>query len=106
MDPARRSFYTGRGYWKVRAQRRLSSPGPHFYPVEDRLLMIRDASHSQTELAFFRADSKNLEQLADFWRPPHQNTTAYEVFMEHPYADGRFFLRTRDGRVACYDMTK
>jgi outer membrane protein assembly factor BamB len=82
----------------------LNSPALQYYPVEDRLLAIRDASHSQTELAFITTDPKNFRQLAEFWHPPHQQTTAYEVYMEHPYADGHVYLRTKDGRIACYDL--
>jgi outer membrane protein assembly factor BamB len=82
----------------------INSPALHFYPVGDRLLTIRDSSHSETELAFLRPDGDKITQLADFWHPPHQNTTAYEVCMEHPFADGLFYLRTKDGRVACYDL--
>ena len=67
---------------------------------------FRDASHHETELAFFSTAGDSLRQLADFWRPPHQNTTAYEVLMEHPLVDGRLYLRTEDGRVACYDLRK
>jgi hypothetical protein len=33
-------------------------------------------------------------------------TTAYEVFIERPYADGRFFMRTWQGQVVCYDLRK
>jgi outer membrane protein assembly factor BamB len=91
---------------KVLARLPNNSPAPHFYPLEDRLLLIRDASHSETELAMIRANANHLKQLAEFWHPPHQNTTAYEVSMEHPYADGRIYLRTKDGRVACYDLRK
>ncbi len=84
----------------------FTTPGPHFYPIEDRLLVIRDASHSKTEIAFFDPHSKDLSSKADFHLPSHQNTTAYEVYMEHPYYDGHLFLRTRDGRIACYDLRK
>ena len=84
----------------------FESPAPQFYPVEDRLLMIRDASHSDTHMAFFRTDPKAFEPLSELWDPPHQQTSAYEVFMEHPYHKGRIYIRTKDGRIACYDLTK
>ena len=82
----------------------FQSPAPQFYPVEDRLLMIRDASHSDTHMAFFKTDPKDFKALSELWDPPHQQTSAYEVFMEHPYHDGRIYIRTKDGRIACYDL--
>ena len=84
----------------------LNSPAPLFYPLGERLLMIRDASHSETDLAMFTTDPQDFRQLTDFWRPPHQGTTAYEVAMECPIVDGRIYMRTKDGRVACYDLRK
>ena len=84
----------------------LSTPAPHFYPVEDKLLMIRDASHSDTDIAFVTTDPADFRLVSErFWTPPHQSTTAYEVLMEHPIVDGHLYLRTKDGRIACYDLT-
>ena len=91
---------------KILAELEFNSPAPLFYPLGDRLLMIRDASHSETDLAMFTTDPKNFRQLSDFWRPPHQGTTGYEVAMECPIADGKIYMRTKDGRIACYDLTK
>jgi outer membrane protein assembly factor BamB len=82
----------------------LESPALQFYPAEDRLLCVRDASHSETELSFISADPRNFRLLAPFWHPPHLQTTAYEVYLEHPLVDGRLYLRTKDGRIACYDL--
>ena len=89
---------------RIVADMPLNSPAPLFYPLGDRLLMIRDASHSETELAMFTTDPKDFRQLTGFWRPPHQGTTAYEVAMECPIHDGKIYLRTKDGRIACYDL--
>ena len=91
---------------RVLADMEFNSPAPLFYPLGERLLMIRDASHSETDLAMFNTDPEDFRQLTDFWRPPHQGTTAYEVAMECPIVDGRIYMRTKDGRVACYDLTK
>ena len=38
------------------------------------------------------------------WKPPHENTTAYEVFIELPYVEGRLLMRSRQGEVVCYDL--
>ena len=91
---------------KVLAQCPCNSPSPLFYAVGDRLLMIRDASHHKTELSFYKIEGKSIRKLADDWLPPHQNTTAYEVSMEIPVVDGKAYLRTADGRVVCYDLSK
>ncbi len=84
----------------------LASPALQFYPLGERLLMIRDGSHSQTELAMLDARPPEPRLLSDFWLPPHQNTTAYEVLMEHPLVAGHLYLRTRDGRIARYDLRR
>ena len=85
---------------------KADTPGPLFYPIGDRLLVIRDACHSRTELALFSTGERGFHQLGEFWHPPHQGTTAYEVAMECPIADGKIYIRTRDGRIACYDFTR
>lgn len=84
----------------------LDSPALQFYPIDGKLLSIRDASHSETELAFITGGPANFKQLTDFWSPPHEQTGAYEVYMEQPVVNGRFYLRTKDGRIACYDLRK
>lgn len=89
---------------KVLAKMPLSSPSLQFYPVEDKVFAIRDASHSNTRFAFITADVKDFQQLTDFWDPPHLQTTAYEVQMELPIVNGHIYFRTKDGRIACYDL--
>ena len=91
----------------IAAELLLESPALQFYPVEDRLLTIRDASHSDTHLAMIRTDPNNFTMYTnEFWNPPHLQTGAYEVYMEFPYANGFFYIRTQDGRVACYDLRR
>tara|TARA_Y100000588_G_scaffold17829_1_gene18468 strand:- start:139 stop:1698 length:1560 start_codon:yes stop_codon:yes gene_type:complete len=91
----------------VLAELPLESPALQYYPAEDRLLAIRDASHSDTHLAMLSADPKDFRMLTkEFWNPPHLQTGAYEVYMEFPYANGFFYIRTEDGRVACYDLRR
>ena len=91
---------------KLLAVEPFDSPSLQFYPQGDRLITIRDASHSTTELAMIKADPADFRQLADYYSPPHEQTTAYEVQMEHPIVASRIYLRTKDGRVACYDLGK
>lgn len=82
----------------------IESPALQFYPAEDRMLGVRDASHRQTELALLSVSAAAIGPLVEYWNPPHLHTSAYEVHMEHPLVDGRLYLRTQDGRVACYDL--
>jgi len=91
---------------KVIAAGRFDSPSLQFYPFGDKLVTIRDASHSDTELAMISTDPNDFRQLTDYWSPPHDQTTAYEVQMELPIVDGRMYFRTQDGRIACYALSK
>lgn len=79
------------------------SSAPQFYSVEDRLLVIPDASHGDS-IAMVLLETDALQPLADLWKPSHIGTTAYEVYMEHPYHNGRLYLRTQNGRIRCYDL--
>lgn len=92
---------------RVLAETPCTSSAPQFYAIEDRLLVIPDASHGDSiEMVFYTTDPASFAPLADLWDPPHVGTTAYEVYMEHPYAEGRIYLRTEDGRIRCYDLRK
>ena len=91
----------------VLAELPLESPALQLYPVEDRLLVIRDASHRDTHLAMIGSNPRDFRMLSkEFWNPPHLQTGAYEVYMEFPYANGFLYVRTQDGRVACYDLRR
>jgi outer membrane protein assembly factor BamB len=73
--------------------------------VEDRLLNIPDAAHSdRATVELFTADPSGFKRLCEAWKPPQQTSTAYEVFLELPYVDGLFLMRTQTGQVACYDL--
>lgn len=75
------------------------------YLIEDRILNNLDASHSdRATFAWMSIDPQNVRMLCEPWAPPQKTSTAYEVFMELPYADGYFFMRTQTGQVACYDL--
>ena len=83
-------------------------PGPPvIYPIEDRLLYIPDAWHSDRQtLQLYSADPKAFKQLGETWKPPHTATTGYEVAMEVPYVQGRIYMRSRSGDVRCYDLRR
>ena len=65
-----------------------------------------NASHRETHLAFIRSLPGGLEPLTDFWSPPHQQTSATEVPMDHPCHGSRISPRTGGGRIACYNLRK
>lgn len=76
-----------------------------FWLVEDRILSIPDAAHSdRSTMQWMTMDPAAIRRLGKPWKPPHSNTTAYEVFIELPYVDGRFLMRTWQGQVVCYDL--
>jgi outer membrane protein assembly factor BamB len=73
--------------------------------IEDRLFHSPDASHGdRASFELFTADPKNFKRLCQPWKPPQETTTAYEVFLEWPYVDGRVFMRTESGDLRCYDL--
>ena len=76
-----------------------------FWLVEDRILNLPDAAHSdRTTMQWVTIDPQNIRRLGTRWKPPHHNTTAYEVFIELPYVDGLFLMRNWQGQVVCYDL--
>jgi outer membrane protein assembly factor BamB len=80
---------------------------PLFYLVEDRMLYTPDAAHGNTrriQWEFYTTDPKDFRRLGNPWQPRHDNTTAYEVFIELPYVNGFFFTRNWQGQVLCYDL--
>ena len=79
------------------------------YLLEDRMLTIPDASHSNTTnsripFRFWTTDPKDIHAISANWNAPHPSTTGYNVFMEFPYVDGRIYMRAKDGTVRCYDL--
>jgi len=80
---------------------------PLFYIVEDRMLYVPDAWHSdRLTMELYTTDPKTLRKLGSEWKPPHTSTTGYEVAMEIPYVDGCLFMRTRAGDIQCYDLRR
>lgn len=75
--------------------------------VEDRMLNIPDAAHSdRSTMQWITIDPKDVKRSGTRWKPPHSNTTAYEVFIELPYVNGLFLMRSWSGQVVCYDLRK
>lgn len=110
MDPQRSSRFfsildeqSGRVLYTTEAL----TGSPQFWLVENRLLVMPDASHSnRSTLELYDPDPASFRQLGESWKPPHENTTAYETYMELPIVDGRIFMRDRKGQVICYDLGK
>jgi outer membrane protein assembly factor BamB len=71
------------------------------------MLYSPDAAHFKAiKWQFLTLDPKNFKPLGELWLAPHDNTTAYEVFIELPYVDGLLLMRTWKGQVVCYDLRK
>lgn len=78
-----------------------------YYPIEDRLLHCVDGSHgNRATWDLFTADPKNFRRLCPPWKPAAPTTTAYEVYMETPYVDGRLLVRTEEGEIQCHDLRR
>ncbi len=78
-------------------------------PMEDRLMTFYDVAHGRSSFGatlFAVEDSGTLRRLSHGWMFPHNATTGYEVPIEVPYVDGRFYLRTENGTIVCYDLRK
>lgn len=122
LDPARASFFfhilkedTGEVLYSSKegefGHATVENPSKsilgQFWLVEDRILSIPDAAHSdRSTLQWVMIDPNKVRRLGSRWKPPHSNTTAYEVFIELPYVDGLFLMRNWTGQVVCYDLRK
>lgn len=83
------------------------SGSPQFWAVENRLLVIPDAAHSdRSTVELYTTDPADFRKLGESWKPPHENTTAYEVFIEAPLVNGMLLMRNRQGQVVCYDLRR
>jgi len=82
------------------------APGEsQIYLTEDRILHVPNASHgAELTLQLWNADPQNFRRLCPQWIPLHTPTSAYEVFLEFPYVNGRIYMRTQEGSVVCYDL--
>ena len=110
IDPAKSSrFFTilDEQSGEVLHTSQAISGSPQFWLVEDRLLVMPDAAHSnRSTLELYDPDPENFRQIGESWKLPHENTTAYETYMELPIVKGRIFMRDRKGQVICYDLGK
>ncbi len=105
-EPADRKVYIIRASTgEVLANQQFSNNSMQMFLVDDRLLTFRDAAHgNRLTMQLYTADPNNFRALGEEWRPPQTSTTAYEVFMEYPYVDGRFYMRSEAGDIRCYDL--
>ena len=78
-----------------------------FQLIEDKLFYCTDWSHGKrAAFDLYSTDPCNFKRLSGPWSPKQPLTTAYQVFMEPPVIAGHIFLRTENGTVVCYDLTK
>jgi outer membrane protein assembly factor BamB len=83
------------------------------YPLRigDRVLAVRDPAHSPKEcgLELFRVEDGRLRSLDNdpLWpRDRHIHAGGYEVSWLRTALDGRLYVRTYDGAIACYDLRR
>jgi outer membrane protein assembly factor BamB len=84
--------------------------GGYMQAMEDTVLVRRDGTHGQIEIALYRIgpDGKitTLTPPGQSWRPPYGGaTTSYHHALMYPLLAGRIYLRQADG-VYCWDMRK
>ncbi len=82
--------------------------GGYMQAMEDTVLVRRDGTHGQIEIALYRIgpDGKisTLTPPGQSWRPPYGGgTTSYHHALMYPLLAGRIYLRQADG-VYCWDM--
>ncbi len=84
--------------------------GGYMQGMEDTVLVRRDGTHGQIEIALYRigADGKitTVTPKGKSWWPTYgAGTTTYHHALMYPLLDGRVYLRQADG-VYCWDMRK
>jgi outer membrane protein assembly factor BamB len=84
--------------------------GGYMLAMEDTVLVRRDGTHGDIEIALYRIDADGkiitLTPPKSSWRPNYGGTTtSYHHMLMYPLLDGRLFLRQVDG-VHCWDMRK
>lgn len=77
---------------------------PYPYQIGKRVLVFRDGSHKTNNAKLFSLPDLNL--LTEDYKWKHFGTTTYELNLEHPIVDGRIYMRTGNGTLACYDLRK
>ncbi len=73
--------------------------------IEDRALILGDASHIKNEVWWAAADGRSFRVIGKPWVNPHPPTTPLYATITWPYVDGRLYMRGADG-IYCYDLRK
>jgi outer membrane protein assembly factor BamB len=73
--------------------------------VEDRLLILGDASHSNNTAFWAWAGGRRFDVSGEPWRNPHPPTTPLYATITWPYVDGLLYMRGADG-IYCYDLRR
>ncbi len=103
--------------WDLKTGRKLDQTegvkpgnGGYMQGMEDTVLVRRDGTHGQIEIALYRIgpDGKitTVTPKGESWVPTYgAGTTTYHHALMYPLLDGRVYLRQADG-VYCWDMRK
>lgn len=87
---------------------RGSTKAPYVYEIGDHLLHFPSGAGGDHHFGRtnFRS-SRSLEKVGDGVPFEQDNPNSnYEVFSEHPIADGRIYIRTYAGTIVCWDLRK
>jgi len=98
---------TGKILAEVEQEPDPTPKGPYAYQIAGRLLNFINgaAGPGGFDAQLRRADNlRRVGEAIDWADTPM--TTGYQVLMEHPIVDGRIYLRTERGTVACFDLRK
>ena len=77
---------------------------PTPYQIGKYVLVFRDGSHKTNNAKLFTLPG--LKAITEDYPWKHFGTTTYELNLEHPIVNGRIYLRTGNGTLACYELRK
>jgi hypothetical protein len=79
----------------------LSNP----IPIENKLWVTHDYSHSNPITQSYWQAGRELRQLSGVFAMPHASITGYYIDLEPVYYKGRLYFRGMEG-ILCYDLRK
>jgi outer membrane protein assembly factor BamB len=77
----------------------------HDVVANDLLFTAPDASHAAMPLRTINLNTFTEMAPGKAWLGLHVSTSGYDIYMDYPVVDGRYFVRGRE-RIFCYDLRK
>jgi len=86
----------------------VPTKAPYVYQIGDRLMFFPSGAGGDRNFgAPHLSNVSDLRYIGDITPIREENImSCYEVFCEHPIADGKIYLRTYQGTIVCYDLRK